>query len=62
MSSHNTKRVKKLDKMQWLATRVVPELKDVSHEDKLEEMYLMVLEEGRERYLISIDNSHGETA
>lgn len=44
MSSHNTKRVKKLDKMQWLATRVVLELKDVSHEDELEEIYLILLD------------------
>ena len=48
-SPHMKKDVKKLEKIQRTATRMVPELKDLEYEDRLKERRLLTLQDRRER-------------
>ncbi len=48
-SPYKKKHVKKLERIQRIATKMVPELKDLTYEERLEEMKLSALEERRER-------------
>ena len=48
-SPHMKKHIKKLERVQRAATRMVPELSNLEYEERLEEMNLPKLEERRER-------------
>ena len=48
-SPHKKKPVLKLERIQRIATKIVPELENLSYEDVLKEMHLTTLKEGRER-------------
>ena len=48
-SPHMKKHVKKLERIQRTATKMVPELEDLTYEERLKEMGLPTLEERRER-------------
>ena len=48
-SPHIKKDVKKLERIQRTATRMIPELKDLEYEDRLKEMRLLMLQDRRER-------------
>ncbi len=48
-SPHKKKHIRKLERIQRIATKLVPELEDLQYEERLREMKLMTLEEGRER-------------
>ncbi len=48
-SPHTKKDIRKLERIQRTATRMVPELRDLDYEDRLREMGLLTLEERRER-------------
>ncbi len=43
------KHIRKLERIQRIATKLVPELQDFQYDEKLREMKLMTLEERRER-------------
>ncbi len=49
MVSHKKKHVKKLERIQRIATKMVSELKGLTDEERLEEMKLSTLEERRKR-------------
>ena len=48
-SPHKKKDIKKLERIQRTATKMVPELRDLSYEERLEEIGLPTLQERRER-------------
>ena len=47
--SHNKKHVLKLERIQRIATKIVPELEDLLYEERLKEMHLTTLNDRRER-------------
>ena len=54
-SPHKKKHVLKLERIQRIATKMVPDLEDLTYEERLKEMYLTTLNERGERGdLISI--------
>ncbi len=53
-SPYKKKHINKLERIQRIATKMVPELKDLSYMDRLKEMQLTTLQEQRERDLISV--------
>ena len=48
-SAHKKMHVLKLERIQRIATKMVPELEDLPYEEKLKEMQLTTLKERRER-------------
>ena len=48
-SPHMKKHVLKLERIQRIATKMVPELEDITYEERLKEMHLTTLKERRER-------------
>ena len=48
-SPHMKKDIRKLERIQRTATKMVPELKDLTYEERLREMSLPTLQERRER-------------
>ena len=48
-SPHLKKDIKKLERIQRIATKMVPDLKDLTYEDRLKEMELPTLQSRRER-------------
>ena len=50
-SPHEKKHVLKLERIQKIATKMVPEFKDLTYEKTLKEMQLSTLEKRRERRL-----------
>ncbi len=48
-SPHKKKHVKKLERIQRIVTKMVPELEGLTYEDRLKEMDLPTLEQRRER-------------
>ena len=46
---HKKKDIKKLERIQRVATKMVPELKDLSYEERLKEIGLLTLQERRAR-------------
>ena len=46
---HREKHVLKLERIQRIATKMVPELKDLTYEENLKEMLVNILKERRER-------------
>ena len=56
-SPHKKKHVLKLERIQRISTKMGPELKNLTYEERLKEMQLNTLEERRERvdlYIINI--------
>ena len=48
-SPHKKKDVRKLERIQRTSTKMIPELKDLSYKERLEEIGLATLQERRER-------------
>ena len=48
-SPHLKKDIKKLERIQRIATKMVPDLKDLTYEDRLKELELLTLQNRRER-------------
>ena len=48
-SPHKKKHVLKIEKLHRIATKMVPELKDLTYEERLKEIEISTLEERRER-------------
>jgi len=48
-SPHKKKHVKKLERIQRIATKMVPELEELTYEERLKEMELPTLEKRREK-------------
>ena len=48
-SPHMLKDTRKIERMQRIAIKMVPEIKDLSYEDRLKEMELLTLKERWER-------------
>ncbi len=48
-SPYKKKHINKLERIQRIATKMVPELKDLSYKDRLKEVQLTMLQERRER-------------
>ena len=55
-SLHKKKHVLKLERIQTIATKMVPELKELTYEETLKEMHLTTLKEKKRGDLIIIYN------
>ena len=49
LSPHKEKHVLKLERIQRMTTKMVPELEDLTYDERLKEIYLTPLKERRER-------------
>lgn len=51
---HTAKGVRKIERIQRVAREVLPSLKDLSYEERLEMMWLSALEKGGERGMVAV--------